>query len=89
MATSAMLLLSLATGCGGPILAKAQDTNIRELTAKYKTGTIEGFGILGFGLDGININKAAEQGGIKNIYFIDSSRSYGLISYTKVTVFGK
>ncbi|WP_321532973.1 hypothetical protein [uncultured Desulfuromonas sp.] len=71
------------------MLAKIQDNHIQQLAAKYKTGTIDGFCFMGFGLEDININKAAEQGGIKNIHFIDSARSYGLISYAKVTVFGK
>jgi len=89
LAASAMLLLSLASGCGGPMLAKIQDPKLTDLASKYKAGTVEGFGVFGFGLDDITIESAANQGEIKNIHFVDSSRSYGLISYAKVTVFGK
>ncbi|WP_316347665.1 hypothetical protein [Desulfuromonas acetoxidans] len=89
LAAAAMLVLSLASGCGGPILAQIQDPKLTDLTSEYKSGIAEGFGVFGFGLEDVNIAAAADQGGIEKIHFVDSSRSYGLISYAKITVFGK
>lgn len=89
LAASAMLILSLATGCSGPILAQIQDPKLTDLTTEYKSGIAEGFGVFGLGMENINIEAAADHGGIEKIYFVDKSRSFGLISYAKITVFGK
>ena len=71
------------------MLAKMQAPELTNLTSKYKSGTAEGYGIFWFGLCSITVAAAAHQGVIENVQFVDSSRSYGLIRYAKVTVFGK
>ena len=84
-----MTFLSIVAGCAGPMLAKFPDPQITNLTKDFKSGVDQGVGIFGFYLQNINIQSAAEKGGIEDVYFADQIRGYGLISYTKIKVFGE
>lgn len=94
-----LVATSLVSGCSGTLFADKKDKAILEglvqhlnNTAegvKVKTGTVQGFGVLGFGLDGVNLKAAMIAGGIERPFASDSSRSYGLISMARVTVYGE
>lgn len=86
---AAMILLSMTTGCAGPMLARVPDPALKELVKNHKAGVDQGVGVFGFGLDDITIQSAAQNGGIEEVYFADQIRGYGLISYRKVSVFGE
>lgn len=84
-----LVLMSITTGCTGPMLAHVPDPAIIELVKNYKSGVDQGVGFFGFGLEKISIKSAAKKGGIEEVYFADQIRGYGLISYRKVSVFGE
>lgn len=84
-----LTIISILSGCSGALLAKVPDPAIIDLVKNYKSGTAAGVGFLGFGLEEINIETAARNGGIEEVYFANQERSYGLISYANVSVFGE
>jgi len=88
-AVGAVLIMSLMSGCAGPMLAMVPDPAISDLVHDYKSGVAQGVGIFGLGLNNINVQQAAHNGGITEVHFADKVRGYGLISYAKVSVFGE
>ena len=86
---AALVFMSITSGCAGPMLARVPDPALIDLVKDYKSGTAHGVAIFGFGLEKINIQSAAKNGGIEEVYFADQVRGYGLISYAQVSVFGE
>jgi hypothetical protein len=83
-----LTVVSIFTGCSGPMLAKISDPAIIDLVKDYKAGVVQGVGFFGFGLDDISVTTAAKNGGIEDVYVVDRIRGYGLISIAKISVFG-
>lgn len=84
---SCMLVVSMISGCAGAI---REDIAIPESIPKNerRIGISEEIGIFGFGLDKVNIETAKNNGGITDIRYVESVRSYGLISFAKMRVVG-
>jgi hypothetical protein len=86
VAAAALLILS---GCSGAQLADIHDQTLLQLIHQYRTGTAQGVGIFGLGLEDITAEAAMMNGNIEKVYASESARSFGLISVARVTVYGE
>jgi len=91
-AALALVGLSLFTGCGGTLFGKA--TEMAQVCSDIsgticRSGTAQGVGILGFGLDQVNLEGAVKAGGLNKVITSSEIRGYGLISMARVTVYGE
>lgn len=94
-----LVAASVLSGCSGYLFADKKDKAVLDALAehintssegaKVKTGTVQGIGVLGFGLEDVNLQSAMAAGDIKLPFAADSYRSYGLISMARVTVYGE
>jgi hypothetical protein len=86
VAATALLILS---GCSGAQLADIHDQTLLQLIHQFKTGTAQGVGIFGIGLEDVTTEAAMTAGNIEKVYASESARSFGLISLARVTVYGE
>ncbi|ALC15616.1 hypothetical protein DSOUD_0829 [Desulfuromonas soudanensis] len=86
VAAAALLILS---GCSGAQLADLHDQTLLQLIHQYKTGSAQGVGLFGLGLEDITAEAAMMNGNIEKVYASESVRSFGIISVARVTVYGE
>ncbi len=88
----ALVCLSLLAGCS-PFFASDNlspaEFDICTESGSCKTGYVQGFALLGFGLDDVSVESAKFNGLITRVMGIERSRGYGLISVAKVRVVGE
>lgn len=84
-----VLTLSTISGCG-PILADADQTmmNLCKEVGDCKTGTSFGYNIAGISIKKATIEEAIEAGEITKRVATEIGKGYGLISTTKIVVYG-
>lgn len=88
---SALVVMSIATGCGGPLASSRDNFETRFCTDNQpcQMVTVTGMGILGYGLEDTTREAVVKKLGFNKV--VDSQRTvgYGLISVATITVWGE
>lgn len=88
----ALVCLSLVSGCA-PYFAEERISPLNfDICAEgdsCKTGSVQGFALLGFGMKDVSVETAKFNGLITKVMGIERTRGYGLIGVAKIRVVGE